>query len=173
MKNTPTRDHTSCSTNSTCQVLYSNSTELFCCVDSRYPDRTRRTKTKVTPLESSHRRHRPARAASARAARRRCFDPKREATAPGCRACSASREHRVGSLVRRNQTHAHSNSSTSIPLYELPARPRRQLLTMVHIHRIVPPQCRRETSWLRAGRVWACTRPLQSVCAAAELVCCR
>ena len=26
------------------------------------------------------------------------------------------------------------------------------------------------SSWLRAGRVWACTRPLQSVHAAAELV---
>ena len=57
------------------------------------------------------------------------------------------------------------NSSTSVPVNELPARPRRQLLTMAHIHRIVPPRCRSETSWLRAGRVWACTRPLQSVCA--------
>ena len=39
------------------------------------------------------------RAASPRAARGRCFDPKRAATAPGCRAYSASREHRVGSLL--------------------------------------------------------------------------
>ena len=48
---------------------------------------------------------------------------------------------------------------------------RRQLLTMAHIHRIVRPRCRRNSSWLRAGQVWACTRPLQSVHAAAELVC--
>ena len=64
---------------------------------------------------------------------------------------------------------AYRNGSTSIPVYELFARARRQLL-MVHIHRIVPPRCRSESSWLRAGRVWACTRPLQSVYAAAGLV---
>ena len=40
-----------------------------------------------------------------------------------------------------------------------------------HIHRIVRPRCRAERSWLRAGRAWACTRPLQSVHAAPELVC--
>ena len=40
-----------------------------------------------------------------------------------------------------------------------------------HIHRIVRPRCRTESSWLRAGRVWGCARPLQSVHAAAELVC--
>ena len=40
-----------------------------------------------------------------------------------------------------------------------------------HIHRIVRPRCRTESSWLRAGRVWDCTRPLKSVHAAAELVC--
>ena len=40
-----------------------------------------------------------------------------------------------------------------------------------HMHRIVRPRCRTESSWLRAGRVWACTRPLQSMHAAAELVC--
>ena len=34
-----------------------------------------------------------------------------------------------------------------------------------------PPRCRTESSRLRAGRVWACTRPLQSVYAAADLVC--
>ena len=39
-----------------------------------------------------------------------------------------------------------------------------------HIHRIVRPRCRTESLGLRAGRVWACTRPLQSVHAAAELV---
>ena len=48
---------------------------------------------------------------------------------------------------------------------------RRQLLTMAHIHRIVRPRCRSESSWLTVERVWACTRPLQSVHAAAELVC--
>ena len=69
---------------------------------------------KVTPLESSHGHHLPARAASARAARGRCFDPERAATAPGCRACSASPEHCVGSLliVGQDQTQAHSSSST-------------------------------------------------------------
>ena len=70
------------------------------------------TKKRVTPLESSHGHHLPARAASARAARRRCFDPKRAATAPGCTKCSASREHRVGSLVGQDQTQAHNGSST-------------------------------------------------------------
>ena len=137
--------------------------------DRLYPDSTR-TKKNVTPLESTHRHHRPARAASARAARGRCFDPTRGATAPGCQACSTSREHRVGSLVGQDQTQAHSNSSTSITVYELPARSRRQLI-IAHIHRIVLPRCRSKTSWLRAGRVWACTRPLQSVYAVAELVC--
>ena len=68
----------------------------------------------VTPLDSSGGHHLPARAASARAAHGRCFDPQRAATAPGCRACSASREHRVGSLliVGQDQTQAHSSSST-------------------------------------------------------------
>ena len=75
-----------------------------CSLDSRFPDRTR-TK-KVTSLESNHRHHRPARAAFARTACGCCFDPKREATAPGCRACSGSQEHRVGSLVGQDQTHA-------------------------------------------------------------------
>ena len=41
-----------------------------------------------------------------------------------------------------------------------------------HVHRIVRPLCRTESSWLRAGRVWACMRPLQSVRGAAELVWC-
>ena len=117
---------------------------------------------------SSHCHYRPLRAASVRAARGRCFDAKREATAPGCRACSASREHLVGSLAGQDKTEAHSNNSTSIPVYELPARPRRQFLTMAHIHHIVPPRCRTESSLLRAelrvGRVWTCTRLLQSLC---------
>ena len=120
---------------------------------------------RVTPLESSHGHHHPARAASARADRGRCFDPKRAATAPGCRACSASLEHRVGSLliVGRDQTQTHSSSST----WGLSTTPD----DGSYIHRIVRPRCRTERSWMRAGRVWACTRPLQSVHAAAELVC--
>ena len=120
---------------------------------------------RVTPLESSHGHHLPTRAASARAARGRWFDPKLAATAPGCRAYSASREHRVGSLllVGQDQTQAHSSSTT------------RSSSTIPddgsHIHRIIRPRCRTESSWLWAGRVWACTRPLHSVHAAAELVC--
>ena len=120
---------------------------------------------RVSPLESSHGHHLLIRAASARAARGRCFDPKRAAKAPGCRACSASPEHRVGSLliVGQDQTQAHSTRST-----------RGSATTPddgSHIHRIVRPRCRTESSGLRAGRVWACTQPLQSVHAAAELVC--
>ena len=117
---------------------------------------------RVTPLESSHGHHHPARAASARADRGRCFDPKRAATAPGCRACSASLEHRVGSLliVGRDQTQTHSSSST----WGLSTTPD----DGSYIHRIVRPRCRTESFRLRDGRVWACTRPLQSVHAAAE-----
>ena len=121
---------------------------------------------RVMTLESSHGYHLPTRAASARAVRGRCFDPKRAATAPGCRACSSSREHRVGSLrvlIGQDQTQAHSSSST-----------RGSSTTPddgSYIHGIVRPRCRTESSWLRDGRVWACTRPLQSVPAAAELVC--
>ena len=68
---------------------------------------------RVTPLESSHGHHLPTRAVSPRAARGRFFDPKRAATAPGCRACSANPEHRVGSrlIVGQDQTQDHSNSS--------------------------------------------------------------
>ena len=84
-------------------------------VCSRNPDRTAVSK-KMTPLESSHGHHLQALAASACAARGRCFDPKRAATAPGRRVCSASREHRVGSLlivlIGQDQTQAHSSSST-------------------------------------------------------------
>ena len=71
-------------------------------VCSKYPDRTG-TKKEVTPLESSHRQHRLARATSGCAGHGRCFGTKRAATAPICRACSASREHRVGSLVGQDQ----------------------------------------------------------------------
>ena len=111
---------------------------------------------RVTPLESSHGHHVSTRAASARAARGRCFEPKRAATAPGCRVCSTSPGHRVGSLliVGQDQTQPHSSSST-----------RGSSTTSdddSHIHRIVRPRCRTESSWRRAGRVWACTA---SVCA--------
>ena len=121
---------------------------------------------RVTPLESSHSYHLPTRAASARAARGRCFDPMRAARASGCRAWSASPEHRVGSLlfVGQDETQAHSSSSTRGSSTTTPG-------DGSHIHRIVRPRCRTESSWLRAGRVWACTRPLQSVHAEAELVC--
>ena len=48
---------------------------------------------------------------------------------------------------------------------------RQQLLLMIaHIHRIVCLRCRSDRRWLRAGRLWACTRPLQSVYSAADLV---
>ena len=132
--------------------------QLYCCRCSlQQVPRSYCCTKKITPLESSHGHHLLARAASARAGRGRCFDPKRAATAPGCIACSASREHRVGSLllliVGQDQTQAHSSSSTIV---------RRQLLTMAHIHRIVRPRCRTESSRLRARRVWACTRPYQS-----------
>ena len=60
----------------------------------------------------------------------------------------------------QDQTQAHSSSnargSTTTPDHGS------------HIHRIVRSRCRTESSWLRAGRVWACTRPLQSVHAAAD-----
>ena len=116
---------------------------------------------RVTPLESSHGYHLPTRAASYL----RTQHADVAATAPGCRACSASPEHRVGSLliVGQDQTQVHSSSCT-----------RGSSTTPddgSHIHRIVPPPCRTESSWLTGGRVWARTRPLQSVHAAAELVC--
>ena len=110
---------------------------------SRYPRSYCWTK-RVALLESSHGHHLPARAVSAHAARGRCFDPKRAATAPGCRACSASREHRVGSV---DQTQAHSSSSTTSSSTTPDDGS--------HIHRIVRPRCRTDSSWLSAGRVWA------------------
>ena len=115
---------------------------------------------------TSHGHHLPTRAASVRDTRGRCFDPKRAATAPGCRACSASQEHLVGSLliVGQDQTQAHSSSSTRDSSTTPPN-------DGIHIHRIFRPRYRIVSSWLRAGRVWACTQPLQSVHAAAELVC--
>ena len=120
---------------------------------------------RVAPLESIHGHNLPACAASEHAARGRYFDPKRAATASGCRTCSASRDHRVDCLfiVRPNETQRHSSTNTkssSTPPDD-----------GSHILRIVCPRCRTESSWLRAGRVWACTRPPQSVYAAAEQVC--
>ena len=83
-----------------------------CLCNLRQVPRSYCTKNKVTPLESSHGHNLPARAASARAARGRCCRPKRAVTAPRCRACWASREHRVSSLVGHDQTQTNSISST-------------------------------------------------------------
>ena len=106
----------------------------------------------------------PTSAASARAVRGRCFDPKRVATAPGSRAYSASSEHRVGSLliVGQDKTQAHSSSST---------RGSSTTPDGSHNHHIGPSRCHTESSWLRAERAWDSTRPLQSVHATSELVC--
>ena len=113
---------------------YLHSSSSYCCRCSlQQVPRWYCCTKRVTPLESSHGHHLPARAASARVACGRCFDPKRAATSPGCRARSASREHRVGSLliVWQDQTQAQSSSST-----------RRSSTTPddgSHIHRIVRP----------------------------------
>ena len=111
----------------------------------------------VTPLESSHGHHLPTRAASARAARGRCLDPKRAATAPRYRACSASPEHGVGSLlvVGQDQTQAHSSSST-----------RGSSTTPddgSHIHHRPPPMPYRE--FLAEGRASVGLYTTASVCA--------
>ena len=58
----------------------------------------------------------------------------------------------------------------SIAVIELPAKNRREVLTMAHIHRIVPPRHRSWSSGLRAGRVRACTWRRFSRC---ERVCCK
>ena len=63
------------------QVLYSSSSYCCRCILLQVPRSCCCTK-RVMPLESSHGHHLPARAASARAARGRCVDPKRAATAP-------------------------------------------------------------------------------------------
>ena len=95
---------------------------------------------------------------------RRLFRPQ---ASGDIRACSASREHRVGSLtiVAYDQTRAHGSNSTR----SSPTTPGSDDGT--HIHRIVCPRCHTESSWLRAEGVRTCARPLQSVYAAAELVC--
>ena len=72
--------------------------------------------------------------------------------------CQLSINSRAGSNSGSQQQHSARGSSTTPD-------------DGSHIHRIVRPRCRNESSWRRAGRVWACTRPLQSVHAAAELVC--
>ena len=148
-----TRDHMSCDRKTTHAIVLPS-------ICNWYLNLTR-TKNKVTSLELSHGHHRRALAASARAARGRCFDPKRLATVPRCRACSVSREHRVGSRINlgQNQTQANSNSSRSI--YKLSARAHRQLLKMAHTRYIVPPGCRIKSFCLRAVRMWACAA---SVC---------
>ena len=75
----------------------------------------------------------------------------------------AERARRVQSIVSsplivgQDQTQAHSSCTVR--------GASRQLLGPddgSHIHRIVRPRCRTESPWLRAGQVWACTRPLQS-----------
>ena len=139
------------------QVLYSSSSQQvprsYCCTK------------RLTPLESSHGHHLPARAASARAARGRRFDPKRPATTSGCRACSASRERRVGPRAGSNSGSLGSSSTRSSPTTPDDGS---------HIHRIVRPRCRIERSWLRAGRVYVrdrfrlCTQQL-NWCAVYEL----
>ena len=83
------------------RYLYSSSSYCCHCSLQQVPHPYCCTK-RVTPLESSHGHHLPTRAGSARAARGRGFNPQRAATAPGCRACSATREHRVGSVGRIN-----------------------------------------------------------------------
>ena len=112
---------------------------------------------RVTPLDSSHGHRLATRAASARAAHGRCFDPKRASTAPGLRVCSASPEHRVGSLLiaGQDQTQAHSSSST-----------RGSSTTPddgSHIHRIVPPMPYQES--LAEGRASVGLYATASVCA--------
>ena len=125
-------------------MMYNSSS--YCCRCSlQHVPRSHYCTKKVTPLESSHGHHLPARATSARAARGRCVGPERAATAPGCRACSAGREHRVGSLIINSRAESTSGSQQQAVL----RGGRRQLLTMAHIHRIVRPRCFTESSWLR------------------------
>ena len=95
----------------------------------------------------------------------RCSARKTKFVHPSTAACSASPELRVIYLVivEQDQTQAHRSSSTrgsSKPLDH-----------SSHVPRIVRPRCCTESFWLRAGRKWACTRPLRSVHATAKLVC--
>ena len=94
--------------------IYTAASSSYCCRRSlQQVPRSYCAKKKVTPSEQSHGHHLPARAASARGARGRCFDLKRAATAPRCRACSASRTRRVGSLVGQDQTQGNSSTRSS------------------------------------------------------------
>ena len=113
----------------------------------------------VRMLESSHGHHLPTRAASARAARGRCFDPKRAAPAPGCRACSASPDHRVGFLliIGQDQTQAHSSSSSTRGSSTTPD-------DGSHTHRIVPPPMP-YLEFLAEGRASVGLYATASVCA--------
>ena len=72
--------------------------------------------------------------------------------------CRLSIDGRAGSNSGSQQQHSTRGSSTTRD-------------DGSHIHPIVRPRCRTESSWLRAGRVWTFAQPLQSVHAAAELVC--
>ena len=99
----------------TCEEHHHSSSSYSCRCSLQQVPRSHCCTKKVTPLESSHGHHLPARAVSARAARGRCFAPKLAATAPGCRACLASREHRVDSLLIcrvGSNSQAHSSTST-------------------------------------------------------------
>ena len=96
------------------QVPYINTAAVHTAaaiVCSRYPDGTLQRRGEAVITETSHGHHLPARTASAGAARGRCFDPNRAATARACRACSA-RQERVSSLVGQDQFQAQSNSMT-------------------------------------------------------------
>ena len=85
-----------------------------------------------------------------------------------CRACSASRVYHLGSLVL-------GHSPSDIVVQELTAtistatsRRRRQELidafwSLIHRIAVSPRRCCESFS-PRAGRVWACARPLQLVC---------
>ena len=113
---------------------------------------------RVTALESSHGHRLPTRVASARAARGRCFDPKRAAAAPGCRACSASTEHRVDSLLLVGQDQTQANSSSTRGSSTTPD-------DGSHIHCILRPRCHTESSWpgecgLVSDRFSLCTQQL-------------
>ena len=91
-------------------LVCSSSSQCCCCWSLQRVPRLHCTKKDMAPLESKHGHHLQWRAAFARAARGRPSDPKRAATAPGCRACSSSRDNCVGSLVGQDQTQANSNS---------------------------------------------------------------
>ena len=141
-------------------LVYSSNSNycLYCCRCSlQQVPRSYCTK-KVTPFESSHGHHLCARSS------RTLFRP--QARGDGIR---------MQSLLGESRASCRLSCWVGLNSVRLTATAvrggRRQLLTIAHIHRVFRPRCRTESSWLRAGRVWACTRPLRSVHAAAELVC--